>query len=251
MKSKNDILISKHSIKYYFKYLEWDTNFFNKTSYVLDLNQSILLEVDKSLIEEINIKLKDSFVTVKLPVNVNPETLFFLQECGFYYINTEVVLKYNFTNLVNNNNSDILIERLENNFNLPYEKLGGVFSKTRFHDDVHIENKLADLLWVNYIKNFVPSDTHFIFVAKYNSNIVGAILVNLNNNIANLFFVGVVKEFQGSNIGKQLIQKVISYFSNYELTVGTQSTNISALNFYMKSGFSLISTTSTVLHRWS
>jgi ribosomal protein S18 acetylase RimI-like enzyme len=250
MKLGNDIIISKGKATYYFKYLEWDTNFFKKTSYVIDLNKSNLV-VEESLIEEIKQKLKNSFVTVKLSTSINPDILYFLQQCGFYYIETEVVLETNSKINITNENTVTIIQK-EINENLPYQELGENFSLTRFHADINIDNYLADELWVQYLKNYKISNTNLMFTAEVNNEIVGVILVNIDKtqNIATLFYVSVLKEFSGQGIGKNLINYVLNYCKSYTIRTETQIKNIKALNYYISSGLNKINNTYTVLHRW-
>jgi len=250
MNSSNDIIIKDEKSSFYFKYLEWDSNFFNKKSFLLDIEKSNLIS-SINIKNEINKKLKDSFISVKLDTNLNYEIASFLQDCGFYYIDTEVVLEFSNTIKPKLNLRDNLkIEKLNINKNLPYEELGSAFTLTRFHTDLNIDNSLADFLWINYIKNYKPSEDKYIFIAKINEEITGAILVNVNENIATLFFVVVLEKYRTLGIGKELIFNVINYFNGYVLRTETQIKNIKALNFYIKSGFNTIKNTSTVLHRW-
>jgi GNAT superfamily N-acetyltransferase len=250
MKLGNDIIISKGLAKYYFSYLEWDTNFFKKTSYMLDMNKSHLA-VEESLIENINKQLKNCFVTVKLPTSINPDILYFLQQCGFYYIDTEVILQTNTKiNFMTKNTVTIVQKNI--NENLPYQQLGQNFHLTRFHTDINIDNYLADELWIQYLKNYKISSTNLMFIAEVNNETVGVILVNIDKsqNIATLFYVSVLKEFTGQGIGKNLINYVLNYCKNYTIRTETQIKNIQAFNYYIASGLNKINSTYTVLHRW-
>lgn len=248
--NSNDIIIVNDSVEYRFNFLEWDTNFFNRNSYSLNIEKT-KLGVDLSLVEMFKEKLQGSFVTIKLNTQTDYRIIQFLQQCGFYYVDTEVTLKYKpLQKEYTNDTSELLIENIHINQNLPYEALGKSFSKTRFHEDIHIDNKLADLLWINYMKNYVPSASKLMFVAKFKGEVAGTILVNINGQNANLFFVAVLEKFRGQKIGHHLIQYVVKYFENYELSVGTQCKNVGALNFYIMNGFSKVDKTSTVLHGW-
>jgi len=251
-KFKDLILKNKESI-FYFRYLEWDSNFFNKPSYILDINKSNLIPTHKMKYKIIN-KLKKAFVSVKIDASVNYKVIKFLQECGFKYIDTEVELEYinKYNPVIHTKiNKNIIVEKVSTNQKLPYKKLGNSFSLTRFHTDDNINDKLADKLWVEYLKNFKSSNKKNMFIARYKKSIVGVILINIDKetNIANLFFVAVLKEFQGLGVGQTLIQQVINKYSpKYKLTTGTQVKNINALNFYIKNGLLSIIKTRTVLH---
>lgn len=251
MSFSNDIIIKDSESLFYFKYLEWDSDFFKKESFLLDVEKSNLIPTQK-IKEKIKEKFQNSFISVKLNTNLDYKITFFLQECGFYYVDTEVTLELSKLKEQNTTKENIKIENLTINENLPYKELGSAFSLTRFHADLNIDNSLANLLWINYIKNYKPSNNKYLFVAKINEEVAGVILVNTNDDkIANLFFVAVIDKYRGLGIGKELTSAVIIYFDKYHLTVGTQVKNINALNFYIKSGFSKIKQTSTVLHRWN
>ena len=248
-----DIKLEADGCIFYFKYLDWDSNYFKIKSYVLDVDKSIL-KPSTEIMNLLNSEMQDSFITLKIDSKYNRELLNFLQTAGFRYIDTEVTLKYNKKNYKEIiKNSSIEIKKLCKNKGLPYKELGSVYSLTRFHWDKNISKQKADLLWINYIKNYKPSPLNHIFIARYNSEVAGSILVNESSDKkrANLFFVSVVKRFSGNKIGSQLIQYVVSYFNNPEIITETQVKNIKALNFYIKNGFSLIEETKTIMHRWS
>jgi len=248
-----DIEIKAGDACYYFKYLEWDTAFFDKESYLLDPEKSTLTvsAAMKGMMEE---TFKNRFITVKLASDYPRELLDFLQSSGFRYIDTEVTLRYSKT-LQDKASTDgnIKIIKLEENKDLLYQELGSAFSLTRFHYDVHIRSDKADLLWIQYIKNYRPSPTSHMFVARLNDETTGTILVNENkeNKTAVLFFVSVLEKFRDKKVGSALIKHVVRYFDSYELTTETQIRNIKAINFYIRNGFSLLAATKTVLHRWS
>lgn len=249
MSFSNDIILKDNNICFYFKYLDWDSCFFNKPSYLLDMDRSNLI-VSNVIKKEIKEKLKDSFVTVKIDTSFNYKIVYFLQEFGFLYIDTEVQLEFK-NKIILNFNNNVIIERLDINKNLPYNRLGESFNLTRFHVDLNISNKKANQLWIEYLKNYIPGTNKHLFIAKVDNEVAGVILVNVNDNIATLFFVAILKKFRNNGVGKKLINEVINYFDKYVLKVGTQVKNIDAMNFYIKNGFSKVNQTSTVLHYWS
>jgi len=136
------------------------------------------------------------------------------------------------------------------NIDLPYEELGSVFSSTRFHTDTNITNSKADDLWINYLKNYRISEDRCMFTAEINEKIVGVILVNVNGEIATLFYVAVLHEFAGRGVGSELIEYVFDNFKKFIIKTETQIQNFNALNYYINNGLSKIENTLTVLHRW-
>lgn len=252
MSCSQDIRLEAEGAVYYFKFLRWDTDFFGRDCYILDTERSVL-KFSWKIKDSIDKDLKGSFITAKVTTSLERGLFDFLQTAGFRYIETEIALKYE-TGFRNREAaaSDVEILKLEKNEDLPYEELGSVFNLTRFHRDVNIAKEKADLLWINYIKNYKPSPTAHMFVARDRGKTAGSILVNQSEDRkrANLFFVSVIERFRGKNIGSRLIQYVVDQFDGVELTTGTQASNTGALNFYIKNGFSIIEKTNAVFHRW-
>ena len=211
MNNSKNILIQDGTIKFYFRYLEWDSKFFSKPSYLLDIQESNLSVSDlcKTIINE---KLNNKFVTVKLNTKLDNGLLNFFQECGFYYVDTEVVLEYVKKGKNLDTINKITILKKDKNSGLPYQKLGSTFSLTRFHSDLNISNLKADTLWINYLKNYAISESRQMFTSEVDGAVVGVILVNVNNSVATLFYVSVINEYKGLGIGSSLIEYVLEYF---------------------------------------
>ena len=246
--SCKDIILRDNNIKFYFRYLEWDSCFFNRSSFYLDIDESNL-GISEKIKSDIFKNFPDSFITVKLETQIKSEILIFLQDCGFYYIDTEVVLKST-QNRKREPTEGIKVVKNLKNVSLPYNKLGSSFYLTRFHSDPKIDDNKADLLWINYLKGYELCENKHMFSAQINGECAGVILVNLKDNEARLFFVAVLEEFRGLGVGKALINKLMEYFKSYTITAGTQVKNLGAMNFYIDNGLDKIAETSTVLHRW-
>jgi len=200
------------------KYLKWDSEFFG---------------IDSYLYENDDLKnLPNGFITAKIDSN-NYELVYKLQNYGFKYINTEIILEAFKDDTI----PFYKVEILEKN--LP--DIGDVFSYSRFHLDPHTKDK-ADLLWREYIKNFKVTDQNKAFGIKIDNKIVGLILTKQNN----LFFVAVDKNYQNQKVGSSLLSFAKNYFGY--VTVGTQINN-PALFFYQKNGFK-IKKSKIILHRW-
>ncbi len=144
----------------------------------------------------------------------------------------------------------MVTKKLPKNSTLSYKELGSTFSLSRFHLNAHISDKKADELWIRYLQNYQLSDDRHMFVAYIDDIDVGVVLVNVENYEATLFYVSVLKNFQGCGVGGALIHEILKYFDGFEIYTETQAKNIAALNFYIKNGFYNIDKTFTVLHRW-
>lgn len=243
-------LIAEKEKFIYFKYLDWDSAFFGRPSFVLDMSRSNF-EPSDELTKEIEKNFVGSFITAKVDTKYDYGIVFFLQKSGFYYVDTEIVLKLGESEFVECKNSDIRIEEMSMNIGLPYNELGSVFKLTRFHTDINIQDGKANDLWVNYLKNYEIDSNHRMFVALSDGILCGVILVNSSKVKSTVFFVSVINDYRGKNIGSAMIQYVIEKLKNINIYTETQVKNILALNFYIKNGFKKINKTMTVLHRWS
>jgi len=250
VKNKNTFLkFTKQNNRFiYMKYLEWDTIFFNKKSFTIDMNKSNFIP-NKGILVSVTNNFENTFITLKLNTSYDKIYSNFFQQCGFQYIDTEVILLLkNATSF--NSNKEVKIEKLDKNLNLPYYELGSSFSLSRFHSDLNISNKKADKLWIEYLKNFIPTNNKFLYVAKLKDDIIGVVLVNINKEIANLFYIAVLDNYRGHGVGHMLIRRIKKDLKEFDIMVGTQIKNIKALNFYIKNGF-VITNTNSVFHRFN
>lgn len=253
MALSKDIRLEGDGALFNFKFLTWDSEFFGKNSYFLDVTSSKLAPSEK-IKDLISQKLNNTFTAAKIDTGSDKKLLAFLQMSGFNYIDTEITLMHNEKFAKENISVDgAEVYEIKKNENIPYEKLGSTFIYSRFHSDMNIPKEKADLVWVNYIRNYKPSEINKMFIVKYNGEVAGSILVGLTEEkkSADLFFVSVLKKFQGKKIGSVLIRYVVEKLSKKEITVKTQVKNISSLNFYIKNGFSVIKQSEIIFHRWS
>ena len=173
--------------------MSWDSEFFDCSAYSLDTALTKL----ENPIQDSNIlskELKRSFITVKLPTNVSSLYLANLFVYGFNYIDTEVILRFD-NRKVMLETTPFEIKELIVNKDIPYHELGSMFTSSRFHNDVNISSIKANILWIEYLKNFKPSKERKMFVAYDNASIIGVILVNITDQrCATLFYVSILKE---------------------------------------------------------
>ena len=234
---------------YHFRYLEWDSKFFKRPCYFFDVRSSNITKSEK-IADQIQTRLNGAFVTTKIDSSYDYNFVQAMQRSGFRYIDTEITLQFDQQPNEFRCNNTVEIIKPDCNKGLPYDELGSVFSLTRFHSDPHISSIKADLLWVNYVKNFVIDNDHHMYVAQVNGNVVGVVLVNIENRQAMLFFVSVMSLYQNAGIGTTLVQQVVRNYKDLTIRTGTQVKNVQALNFYIRNGFSKIFKTCTVMHRW-
>ena len=247
--SSKDIILRDGSDSHHFRYLEWDSNFFNRPCYMFDVEKSNITNSD-TIADQIQTRLNGAFVTVKINSSYDYNFVQNLQKCGFRYIDTEVTLEFKEKPKALQYKDATEIIKPDYKVDLPYEELGSVYSLTRFHTDPHISCDKADLIWVNYLKNYVIDDYHRMYLALVHGEVAGVVLVNIENEQVMLFYVSVLSSFQNSGVGTKLVQKVVSNYKDSTIRTGTQVKNVPALNFYIRNGFSKIHRTRTVMHRW-
>jgi ribosomal protein S18 acetylase RimI-like enzyme len=244
-----DIVLQNKGARYHFRFLPWDTEFFGLPSYSLDVEESNML-INPSIVTLIKTKLSGTFVSAKIDTSLDYSIVLLFSESDFQYIDTEVTLEHLGSPCPSITRENILITKLRSNQRLPYEKLGSVYSLTRFHTDPHINPVKANQLWINYLKNFVADDQHHMIVAVVENDIIGIVLVETADSEVRLFYVSVIETSQNQGIGSLLIQDVVQRFKGNRITVGTQIKNTKAINFYIQNGFTKIRNTKTILHRW-
>lgn len=250
---KEIVLTGINGERLVFVYRNWDSLFFERPCFVLDAKKSVLRSFE-GLPVLAKSELSGSFITIKLPNPADYLLLSQLQDSGFRYMTTEIVLEHAkgwacdkvlSSDCVVELKQDTLTEKEAYN-------LGVVYSQTRFHMDPQITRNKANGVWVEYFRNFVPDENKFMYVARVQKQIIAAISVELQNNgsEAYLFAVSVLPDYQGVGAGSRIMQRILNDFCGCCIRTGTQAGNIAALGFYMKNGFSCIAETSTVLHRW-
>jgi dTDP-4-amino-4,6-dideoxy-D-galactose acyltransferase len=116
-----------------------------------------------------------------------------------------------------------------------------LFTSSRFYSDPFYSRNEADALYQAWIENsvkgiaadvvfFIP-DAGFITCKK-----------NSITQIGEITLLGIKKKFRAKGFGSALLGKAMQWFSAHDLSevnVRTQLGNVDAVNFYIKSGFSL------------
>lgn len=253
MNCSNDLTIRTGEAVYYFKFLDWDTNFFGLNCFLFDEDKSNIIPDDGThkLFEK---HLKKTFITAKIKNSLQKEKFNFMQSLGFKYIDVEITLQFQpGFNAGRQVYPEVVCEKLILNNGLPYNEMGSSFANTRFHSDAKISTEKANLLWIEYLKNYAPGAKNHIFAAKISGQIASVILVNEEepSDAARIFFVATEEKFQGKGTGSCLIQYTLNYLRGKRILVGTQGKNIKALNFYLKNGFTRVAENKVIMHRWS
>lgn len=93
---------------------------------------------------------------------------------------------------------------------------------------------------IEYIKSLIKNDIYLILVAKKRNKIIGFIIIQKVIDVSEIITIAIEKNHESLGIGHQLILNVITILkeSNVKLiTLEVSSTNIRAINLYVKNNF--------------
>ena len=99
-------------------------------------------------------------------------------------------------------------------------------------------------LYKIWIEKAIQDNDVKVFTYIEKNEIVGFVTLSINKDEGYIGLIAVDPNFQGKNIGRQLINKCESFlFENKisKLNIPTQKNNISAVHFYSNLGYSIIS----------
>lgn len=240
-------------------FLKWDNDFFKIPSYRADFTNFCCNKISPEETKLMRSSLKPSFITAVCDHSQNTRLVRFLHAWGFRYIETGIILHFKeFPGRQVSPPEGFIIKKVEDLTGLDLEPLGQAFDLTRFHADHNIGQGKADELWVQYLKNFIPSDKKHAFLAFSGNTPVGGIFINLyddteGTSTADLFVVAVLKEFTSKGIGSLLARHALLWAEKHstQIMVGTQARNVPALNYYIKNGFTSVYKTTSIFHRWA
>lgn len=221
-----------------YKYLNWDSEFFEKKIYQIDAFAEIPEGEWEAVIKE---KPDLIYCIIETP---SLKTIEFMQGHGaILYDNKIKYLKQGFTESASKNNqfhfesTSLLTEDLEA---MVYQS--GSFS--RFNLDPRLSPKFKDLYkeWIVGSLNKKLADE--VLLAKDNKGqSVGFITLSIKEGIGNIGLIAVSEHFRGQGVGKLLIQKADNFFREKQAsaaTVVTQIDNIPACRLYEKMGYTIV-----------
>lgn len=243
------------------KYLGWDSEIFNKKIglFSIDYGDVEISFIDSvmEIVNEYCIEEKYDCLFAKLSAN-NYSTMNFLEEYGYKLMDSIITLKINLHNKIiyeGRYNTRILDE---SNLDDVLDIIDNLYSYGRFYVDSNLDNENVNRLYKQWITNEIRNNQVDVIGVEVNEKIVGFISCKYRHNIQTnkiegiISLVGIDKTCQGIGIGKQLMNSVLYYFKEKdicEVYVGTQINNISALNFYISSGFRITSSVNS-FHKW-
>ncbi|MFL1471076.1 GNAT family N-acetyltransferase [Paraclostridium bifermentans] len=279
-KFKNQLIISEHCINIdestnYFlikvngkivlivgiKHLEWDSNIFNKKIGLFEIyyfdDEVSFINLTMEKVNNFCVKEKYECLFAKVSIE-NYNIMHLLESNGYKLMDSIVTLKINLSNKVIDECNYRIRVLAESDIDNVLSIIDRLYSYGRFYADPNLNNKDVNELYKLWVTNEIKSSKVDVIGVECNNKLVGFISCKYRyNNKAKkeegiISLVGIDKSCQGIGIGKQLLKSVLFYFKEKnidEVYVGTQIDNISALNFYIASGFKIISSTNS-FHKW-
>jgi len=125
------------------------------------------------------------------------------------------------------------------------------YEYSRFYKDIRLRERSKNDVYSDWIKNAQSIKSKMFLTIKKQNNILGYILYEIKQSTYTIELISIKKEYQNMKLGTRLIyflkkhalkNKVSSIF------VGTQISNIKAINFYIRNGFHVM--TSTDIYHW-
>lgn len=255
---ENDKLSSIVSIKY----LEWDSNIFNKKIGIFsvcygrlqkDTYKLIMNEVDKFCKEE-------AFECIFAKANVyDYSTMHILENSGYNLMDSIVTFKtkLNLEEITDINDKYTITLLNESDIEDVVNIIDNLYSYGRFFEDENLDNDRANELYKKWIINEIRNINVDVIGINDNDKLLGFMSckyqVNKDDEVEGVIsLVGIDNSYQGLGIGKILMNSVLNHFKNKDtkdVYVGTQINNTSAMNFYISNGFRITSSINN-FHKW-
>ena len=241
------------------EWLDWDSRFLRLPCYRLRADRCLIPDgpLDAEGLRQASEDFHHFAVWAKMPPNAPAALIAAFQILGGQFIETELTFIHDRRGAEPKIPDGVRIYKAED-LSLPgFLDLGRAFSLTRFHIDPRIGSEPADMLWVEYLKNYELSQDRHAFVAETERRIVGAVLASAfrtGPKAANVLdIVAVSPSHARRGVGQALIQSALgwSLSTGRPCTVATQHRNTDAIAFYRKNGFCRLESATPVFHLWA
>lgn|SRR5210317_2361359 len=119
-----------------------------------------------------------------------------------------------------------------------------VFTDTKIPEVIKLDHNIFEPYWQNSraaFKETIESCVHnYLFVQKANNDIVGYGILGITRNYGFLQRFGIVKEYQNSGLGGELLEDIVTFSKQKKLVnvrLNTQTQNKHAQSLYLNNGF--------------
>jgi dTDP-4-amino-4,6-dideoxy-D-galactose acyltransferase len=220
-------------VNYLNRYLDWDSNFYGKKIYRIDIQSEFVTKAIIDHANKLDFDLAYFFSKEKLNVS-DSDKLFLADEKVIFYKEIEQ------NSLVKNVDNHVFSTSNLTNSLLELALISGSFS--RFNTDKKLQPKFKELYstWIEKsISRELASD---VLVYEIESKEVGFVTIKKSGRNGIIGLVAVNPDYHGRNIGSVLINSIENWCLKNnvsELEVATQLSNKQACAFYKKNGFDI------------
>lgn len=139
---------------------------------------------------------------------------------------------------------------------LPYEpevvRIAGNFIYSRFFNDTRLGEKRFDI-YRSWVTNAFDQPDRYYVLARAQERVLGFILFSFNaDQSVTIELLAVDEAYRGKHVGTVLMQHLERFLHTRRVEkyyVGTQVSNIAAINFYFHNGFQIYRVNS-IYHLW-
>lgn len=214
---------------------KWLSNLINKNAYRLnDISHINSLEnFPRNIFIETKIRSND-----QEKINIAEKLGFKLIDIGLFFFNEK------FENRIykNDNIQNIRFAKLADEKTIR-KIASNSFTESRFYKDIKIKKSIASKIKEEWVANFFKGKRgDHLIVAETENKIIGFLLLIKNeSNEFTIDLIAVDKNYRGKNFGTYMINFVYHNLAKgiKRINVGTQLTNIGAINLYSKLGYKL------------
>ena len=233
--------------KYECNKLEWDTNYFKKTSARINI-LDILDEAD--LIEILNFASNYEFITIANLNNENENNIWIGQNTTAFLSDINI----QFSKSIKMNQRSLL-SKVVNKFSKNESLLDiarNSFNYSRFFNDPYLPQDQAKNIYLHWLESAFDREDKFFVIYENDNVVTGFILFSFKADAVVIELIAVDGKHQGEGIGRSMIHdlEIFAFERGIEkILVGTQVNNYSATQFYLSMEFELISCNS-IYHLW-
>ncbi|NVK74114.1 MAG: GNAT family N-acetyltransferase [Oceanospirillaceae bacterium] len=209
--------------------LEWDSSFFEKNIYMFEPSANLSV-FDSKGAELVYSKVRSD----------NYQIISKLCDLGFEYVEGELEF-FDEIESSTTDDSNIRLARKDDYKSLS-TLISARFNQSRFREPWFTANQ-REQFYAVWLKNAIDgSFDDACLLYEVDKTIMGFVTVKVDEDRLRIGLIGVNSDFQGKGIGSRLIRAAHRYGYSQkckEIIVSTQSSNVQAVNLYIKNGFRL------------
>lgn len=212
------------------KFLDWDSQFFEKKIYRLDISKADQIDAIKQLDSNFDGELIYLFSKEDLNFKNNDQLLLADKKIVFEKVIIPTEIKIDDSEIIS------VFELTDDLLDLAF--LSGHHS--RFKLDSKLQHKFKSMYRIWIEKSLTREIAHEVFAYRFDNKNIGFVTVKRNEDSAVIGLIAVSEHYHGKNIGSALMKKVEEWCGSNgvkHLEVATQLDNVQACNFYKKNGF--------------